>query len=85
MRGVKNGTYSSIWHLHGLAGVLGVRVSSVYPDGINVRRHLNRDILPRNQTHGLYTCLINKFHRLRAEQTEAGVIRQPSVRRSQKK
>lgn len=49
MKTVKNSEYSSMWHLHGLASVLGVQVVSIYPTygGFTVRGLLNRTCVPR--------------------------------------
>ena len=49
METVKDSRYSSMWHIHGLATVLGTRIQSVYPEfgGFTVRKYLNRPIAPR--------------------------------------
>ena len=57
MSSLKDGSYCSIWQLHGLASVLGLPIVSVYPEvggraHIHVRNELNRTVQPREQRLG---------------------------------
>jgi hypothetical protein len=49
------GQFASMWHLHGVASVIGHAVKSVYPQygGHTVRAHLNRLIEPREAMRGI--------------------------------
>ena len=45
----KNGAYSSMWHVHGLASVLKTSVTSISPEfNLRYRSLFNRDCHPRN-------------------------------------
>lgn len=59
---IANGTYSTMWHLHGLSSVLGCRVRSIYPEhglGLIVRDLQNRIIEPRvPRISGMLTLLV---------------------------
>lgn len=49
MNTVKNGIYSTMWHIHAVASILGAKVMSVYPQygGFTVRKLLHRAVEPR--------------------------------------
>ena len=44
----KDGNYSNMWHVHGLATVLGQTIMSLYPDiNARIRRAYHKEVVPR--------------------------------------
>lgn len=54
MQSAKNGAFCTVWQIHGMASVLGVKISCVYPKFGNntLTPLLNRVLYPHNQTTG---------------------------------
>ncbi len=56
----RSGRYASAWTIHGMSSALRIAIRTVYPQhgGYNVRKHLQRMILPRlgKCCHGNIVC-----------------------------
>lgn len=47
MKCSKDGSYCSMWQIHGMASVLGVPITSIYPCDGYVKQYVHRTVQPR--------------------------------------